>query len=333
MSLNYICKRCSYSTSHLNDLKRHITKKKKCILNKDVFIKYSNDQILVFSLIPYENNVQNMDESEIEHLKSSDKITKNINELLEYLDQIHKEKLKVCKFCSKDFCKINDLKKHVIITCFHSELERRENETKLSNLNINSFNTNNHCTFNNIKNQNNNVNIFLNIKTPVPFDENWNLSEINRLTKIGLIFSNFMYSELLEQILQNEINLNVIVDKNNNLGMIYKNDVDKYIEMKSKDIVANTMKKLHENLLEMTNSDLNTFINFNKKDNEKSIDKKYKDYLDSAFLNDKVNEVILNILDSKKNDAKNIAEKIIGQQTDNQNVCVNLQQTDNIEKY
>jgi hypothetical protein len=46
-----------------------------------------------------------------------------------------------------------------------------------------------------------------------------------------------------------------------------------------------------------------------------------------------VNEVILNILDSKKNDAKNIAEKIIGQQTDNQNVCVNLQQTDNIEKY
>ena len=332
MLLNYLCKRCSYSTSHLNDIKRHIIKKKKCVLKNDVFLKYSNDQILVFSLIPYENNIQNIDENEIEHLKSSDKITKNINELLEYLDQIYKEKLKVCKFCNKDFCKINDLRKHVIISCFHNELERRENEIKLSSLNINSCNninnTNNHCTFNNIKNQNNNVNIFLNIKPPVPFDENWNLSEINRLTKIGLIFSNFMYSELLEQILQNEINLNVIVDKNNNLGMIYKNDVDKYIEMKSKDIVSNTMKKLHENLLEITNSDLNTYMNFNKKDNQSSIDKKYKDYLNSAFLNDRVNEVILNILDSKKYDAKNIAEKIINQHADNVNVNV-----DNIDKY
>ena len=137
-----------------------------------------------------------------------------------------------------------------------------------------------------------------------------------------------MYSELLEQILQNEINLNVIVDKNNNLGMIYKNDVDKYIEMKSKDIVSNTMKKLHENLLEITNSDLNTYMNFNKKDNQSSIDKKYKDYLNSAFLNDRVNEVILNILDSKKYDAKNIAEKIINQHADNVNVNV-----DNIDKY
>jgi len=48
-----------------------------------------------------------------------------------------------------------------------------------------------------------------------------------------------MYTELLEEILKNDINLNVIIDKDNDSAMVYKNSVDKYIQMKLKDIISN----------------------------------------------------------------------------------------------
>jgi hypothetical protein len=59
-----------------------------------------------------------------------------------------------------------------------------------------------------------------------------------------------MYKNFLKEILNNEINLNVVIDKeNNDYCMVYKNNIDKYIQMKSKDIVENTMKKLNCQLL------------------------------------------------------------------------------------
>ena len=59
-----------------------------------------------------------------------------------------------------------------------------------------------------------------------------------------------MYTNLLTEILENEINLNVIIDKKNNddIGWIYKNDNDKYIMMNIKDIVNNSMNKLYKKL-------------------------------------------------------------------------------------
>jgi len=53
------------------------------------------------------------------------------------------------------------------------------------------------------------------------------------------MISQFMYTELLEEILKNDINLNVIIDKEKNSGMVYKNNIDKYIQMKLKDIISN----------------------------------------------------------------------------------------------
>ena len=58
-----------------------------------------------------------------------------------------------------------------------------------------------------------------------------------------------MYTNLLIEILKNEINLNVIIDTDNDSGIVYKNDIDKYIKMKSEDIIDKTMLKLKEHLL------------------------------------------------------------------------------------
>ena len=46
-----------------------------------------------------------------------------------------------------------------------------------------------------------------------------------------------MYTKLLEEILKNEINLNVIIEDETNSGLVYKNDDDKYVNMKIHDII------------------------------------------------------------------------------------------------
>ena len=130
-----------------------------------------------------------------------------MNQLFDDLCIIQKDKLKCCKYCNKEFPKISDLKKHVLISCFLNEIDKKNKPA--SEININGdYNLINNSINNNFITNNNNVNIYLNMKNPVPFDDKWNISEIDRLTKIGLIFSNFMYSELLERILENENNLN-----------------------------------------------------------------------------------------------------------------------------
>jgi len=67
--------------------------------------------------------------------------------------------------------------------------------------------------------------------------------------------SQFMYTELLEEILKNNMNLNVIIDNENDSGIVYKNNIDKYIRMKLKDIVSNTMDKFNFHLNDINSSD------------------------------------------------------------------------------
>ena len=152
-----------------------------------------------------------------------------------------------------------DLKKHLILNCFFEELQKRENKkessTEITNNNTNS-NTNSNNKYdiiNNISNSNDNntYNITIEIKNPIGFDNQWDLSKINEANKRDISFSNCMYTNLLEEILKNKINLNVIIDNDNDSGMVYKNDIEKYIQMKSKDIVDNTMKKLSDHLIEI----------------------------------------------------------------------------------
>jgi hypothetical protein len=87
-----------------------------------------------------------------------------------------------------------------------------------------------------------------------------------------------MYTNFLKEILNNEINLNVVMDKeNNDYCMVYKNNIEKYIQMKSKDIFENTMKKLNCQLLDINKNDNGSFdeiIEFSRR----MINKKYIDY-------------------------------------------------------
>jgi hypothetical protein len=324
MLKNYKCNRCCiFETQFYGDIKKHCNRKNPCkkINNK---ILYSDDYLLVLSLIPIHNNIEELSVNDIKHLETSNIIYNNKKELFEELDNIEKNKLKNCKYCNKEFEFIMDLKKHIIVNCFYNKLEgkRLNNEYIRTNSDIN--NSYNQCenisTQNNITNNttNNIININLEIKNPIPFDNNWDISKINNELKTDLIFSKVMYTSLLEEILKNEINLNVIIDNDQDSGIVYKNDIDKYIQMKSKDIVENTMNKLNKQLLHFNKENTKSFeeiIDFSRK----MINKKYIDFQKDNNIQENVKNKICSIFNNKKYKAINVAKKIINE-TDIKNI-------------
>jgi hypothetical protein len=320
MSLEYQCKRCSYKTNRFSNLVKHLNIKKQCTRTLESY-NYSNDQLLILSLIPYVQNNHLIKENEIEYLKNSNNIVKHKDELLLIIDNIDKQKLKICNCCSQKFEKIIELKKHIIISCFYKKLEKENKIEKNDKKSINNIECNNminsQITTNNITNITNNINhIHLDIKNIIPFDEDWNISKIDELMKTKLIFSNIMYTKLLEEILKNETNLNIIIDKNDDSGMVYKNDIDKYIKMKIKDIIDNSMEKLHKNLIDFNTSIFNenfyqkSFLN-SLNESKNLIESKHLDYKNNLEIQKNVINFISDMFEKKKEDAVEISNKII----------------------
>ena len=56
----YICKKCNYKTSKFFDMYRHLMRTKRCIKCLSGY-KYTIEEILKLSLIPYRSNKQNID--------------------------------------------------------------------------------------------------------------------------------------------------------------------------------------------------------------------------------------------------------------------------------
>ena len=304
MISRYLCKKCMFNGNNFNDIKRHLNKKNQCKKNINSF-NYSDDQLLIISLLPQQNNDIEIKEK-LNYLKNSDIICKNKSKLFSDISFIEKNKNKKCIYCDQEFNKISDLKEHILIKCFYDELQKQNNENKI--ININSNNSSTEYNLENSLNTTNNItNIYFEIKSPIPFDSEWDISKIDKINREHLAFSNFMYSKLLEEILKNEINLNVIIDKNNDSGIVYKNDIDKYIQMKSKDIVDNTMDKLKKHLLEINNNSKDTILQDCIDISKKIIENKHDSYKNIEVVQNGVKEVISKIFEDKKADALNIS--------------------------
>jgi len=316
----YKCKKCGYQRQIFRDIKNHINIKKTCVNNFEC-LNLTNDEILIMTLIPYCNNTQDADFSKVKNYKNT-YINKNI--LLDELFNIDKTKNKVCKYCSLNFNKILDLKKHIVLECFEKEMEKNNIDNNLKDgdkLNIN-YNTVNNTTVNNIINNTfNNTNITFNITSPIPFDQNWDLSNIKESDKLRLMLSKLMYTHLLEEILKNNINLNVIIDKNKEYGIVYKNNFEKYIKMEITDIVSNSMDKLHKNLLDI-NEDLQNNIFFDKHMLEyknKDINKKYDFYNSDENTKNTVNKFISDIFYTKNDDSIQVMKDFL---SNNENIVL-----------
>lgn len=231
--MNYICKNCSYKTKHFIDITRHINRINRC--KKDLHgYNFSEEEIIKLSLIPYINNKQNLD------IKTDkNKTIINKKKLFELLSLIEKNKLKKCPLCNEIFDKIIDLRNHLILNCISLDLENNLKNNNLSTINNNSNNLtssinnptitgNTNSTINEINGNNNNIVNNINnihVYSPISFDNDWNTDHLSNVDKNLLILSMVKYTKTLEFLLKNKSNHNVLIDKETNSGLIYKNNI------------------------------------------------------------------------------------------------------------
>lgn len=309
-NLQYICKNCnSCKTDKFMNIIRHLKTRTKCERNKKVeSLEYSRDQLLVLTLLPYENNNHILSAHEIEELKSKNTLISKKNELFIIVEDINKKKLKVCIYCNKMCKNPIDLRKHLLLGCY---IEHNKDLPITTNNTINgSYNTNTTTNNTNITNNipitiTNNINV--QVKPPISFYADWNISDIK--DKAEIIFSNFMYTDLLKEILKNDENLNVILeDKNNETGFVYKDEVNKYIKMKVQDIIDTTMTKLNHHLSQFVSDKSGKLIQKYLDEVKKEIDSKLDDYKNDKKINSGVKNVISDIYEQKKDDAIKITK-------------------------
>jgi len=117
------------------------------------------------------------------------------------------------------------------------------------------------------------------------------------------MISQFIFSRFLTEILNNEKNSNVIIDKDNESGKVYINHKKQYIEMTEKEILMKTMEKLYDQLYDIIE---------NNKDSLKSVKEISKDYIHDKFnkycknneIKEEINEIIIETYDNNKNNAE-----------------------------
>jgi hypothetical protein len=287
------------------DLKRHLSKKTLCDKDNSLLTTISDDQILLISLLPSDKNINIINNEDMNLLNNSDLLWNNRIKLFEIFNEI--DRTKKCTYCNSTFDSMINLRKHIITKCFYNELSNNNKSINNSNENtLKSVYNNSFINLNNNIVKDNTFNIYLDvdkINKPIPFDDAWDISKINVDVISGIITSKYMYTKFLKEILQNEINLNVIMDKDSKTGLVYKDEINKYIKMKSSEIVDNTMEKLKDQLLSL-NEVNNTLFDEIKDFSRIMITKKYIDYVkNNNNIKSNVNNLVNNTYLEKKNKA------------------------------
>lgn len=304
----YKCERCFYETNKYTNNINHINKKKKCSKNV-ISYKYSDDQLFILSILPRDIPIKN---NELKKYEKTSLLYENKNEIIQLFTDIHRESIKKCNYCFKEFSKLDDLKKHILMTCYTINHITNINKSTNNITNNNDNSTNIDNSTNNITNNISNININLEIKYPIPFNEDWDLSQISKDTRLNDLFQKSVYTNLLDKILKNDNNMNVIIeDTNNEKGLVYQNNIDKYTEIDIEDIVEKTMEKLKKHLLQLScdktflsDNNFNDIIKNAINDNILTIRKKYNDYkFNNNNVKPQVNESIKFVYNQNKENA------------------------------
>ena len=297
----YRCKRCNYKTKLKSDMKRHLTKQIKCGKDLDAY-QYTDEELINISLTLIKEQKEEKDKNN----NIEDKNEKNIR----------------CDYCKKDFSRIDSLNRHKRSYCKHIILDDVKNDIKHEIHNNIDKQLNVEKVVNiNIEKQVNNYFILdkkdFNIKS---FDSNWNIEHFDNYIKLFILLSKTKFTDFLSEVLKNKENLNVILEKDCDSGLVYKNDSDMYVKLKKNEILNQSMHKIYEHLQklydEYLNNDENPDMNIENhflesiKMAEKSTINKYDDYIKNHDIKKQVDLCLLNIYNNKNDDALEIANNI-----------------------
>ncbi len=258
----YMCKRCSYKTNFICDIKKHLDRKTKCI-SKDENYNLTDEELYNISLKKEysENNI-----------KKSEKTKKDKN------DNNKKENNNICEYCENSYYNKQGLERHLKI-CKKKNINNNlniHNNDNISNNNNNensknithttSLTQNNYYHNTNIETQNN---LILNLPNQnlkeetmeqilVPFFDKFDTSHINDDIKMGLLLSH-LYYDTLKEIMKNSVNLNFLLDANQKSGLIYKNGEENLVPIDNIIIYNNVWRKVRDYLLEALESMKNKY--------------------------------------------------------------------------
>jgi len=296
--LYYQCRRCFYNTCKKTDMKRHLSKKIKCHRLIESY-KIKDDEIEELSLTPIKGDeIKNINELLCNNLQNNKNNFNNVENYITFIDKNNETK---CIYCEKIFFRKYELKRHVLTSCKkkgNNDLANIESDTNnISNIVINNNQQINNKQINNIQ-----INVFNDKNIINSFDNDWDLTDIDLQKKILLFLADNKYSKTMEEILKNNKNLNVLFDKTSDTGLVYKNDIDKFINIKSDDIIISIIYKLYSHLIEfydeIKNNDFIKDLDIHKD----KIEKKYTDFNNNSNRNIKkyVKNILIDIFDKYK---------------------------------
>jgi hypothetical protein len=201
------------------------------------------------------------------------------------------DKIKLtCIHCNKIYSRLDSLNRHKLIC------KKVNNELDLSNTIIqNESKTQNQTIFI----QDNNFNL-------KSFDEDWNVDHIDDYLKLFILLSQTKYTDFLKEVMKNKKNLNIIIEKNSDSGLVYKNESDNYVKIKIKELLEQLMIKINMQLQKIFDEYLSEKHNIEKsvlntiKDEKINNNTKLSDYMNNSNLKKIVDTILLDILNKNR---------------------------------
>ncbi len=300
------CQRCSYKCDQKINILRHLDRKKLCIKNFDAF-KYTDEELYEKSI---ERTYINPD-NDPNACSQCNKIFHNKYALNKHIKNYCKKNDSISKSTEIND-NINSVTKSNEINDSHNISAETKNISNIDSSNNNNYNNYNNSTAtltdssnNTIDNSINNINITI----VNSFDEAWSTNHIDTKTKVLLLLNQCKFTATLENILENEVNLNVLIDKKSENGIIYENNIMKNTTVK--DIVSRTMEKIYKHL-----TDFKTDAYTHNIDNDvinsqiKLAGKKYDEFQNSKKVREKVNTCIKDIYCKKQTNTYDSLNKV-----------------------
>ena len=334
----YQCIRCNYIAKRNSDMKRHLERKIKCFRNINSF-KINETEIYKQSLTlkkePLLDNIDNNSShssSSIIDNNCSNNTSYNTNNIFPTNNEANvdinileiqnttTENGVQCEYCNKLFSEKYNLRKHQKRSC--KGLKKLEldklNNTGGNKQDINNINNNLNIEKQvNISNQTTNSGniIIINQNNLEGFDDKWTTEHIDNYIRQMILLSDHKYTNLLDEILKNKSNLNVIMNNDQNYGLVYKNKDDMYVNMKVREIIDKSIEKLYEQLnifyTELVNNDI-IKVNSDVIEHEKQIiDNKFKEFCTNNNVKSSVGHLLTKIYEKNNEEALNIAQKVI----------------------
>jgi hypothetical protein len=280
-------------------MKRHLERKTKCPRILESY-KYNEKDLDIESLQPVEKN--NIIDNKLEG--------NNNNNIEDIINSIAVNKIKKCVYCGVEFSRHYELKRHIKNNCklFNCNVDVQKTEKVEKNENFEKKFVQNNITNNITNTQINNItiNVYNNKDTQnilLPFDQNWDVSSIDDKQKLILFLADKKYSRTMEEILQNDKNNNIIFDKDTDLGLVYKNDVDKFINMNTNDIIDKAMCKIYNHLIDFYDDIKNKGYSVSELDSHKElVNQKFEEFNSdkTAKTKDYVKNILVDVFDKNK---------------------------------